>query len=381
LSPEQFRAVLAHELGHLWGAHSRLAGWLYRVRQTWRELIQSQAAERHWGAFVFRDFFSWYVPFFNAYSFVQARAQEYEADRGAARWVGAATAADTLISLELKGTYLHAIFYPGFYKRAEHQAEPPATFFTEMAQALGAPLGPGAARQWLNQVLAMKTDNVDTHPCLTDRLAALGQAAHIPPPAAVTAAEHFLGAALEEQTRKLTRVWQGQIDSKWRGLHKDLVHFRQKRAALDAKAQAGPLTPEEACERAALHEQAYGPEAAVPLYQELLRVHPGHAPAHFALGRILLVQGRPEGADALEKAMALDVDCVPPACEELFKFWIGRGDDQKAHEYRHRAERHGEWLQKAQAERSQLSAADTFLPHQLPCDQIERLQKQLSQFW
>jgi hypothetical protein len=35
LSPDNFRAVLAHELGHLSGNHGRFPGWIYRVRETW----------------------------------------------------------------------------------------------------------------------------------------------------------------------------------------------------------------------------------------------------------------------------------------------------------------------------------------------------------
>jgi Zn-dependent protease with chaperone function len=34
LSLEQFKAVLAHELGHLSGNHSRFAAWIYRIRKT-----------------------------------------------------------------------------------------------------------------------------------------------------------------------------------------------------------------------------------------------------------------------------------------------------------------------------------------------------------
>lgn len=34
VSPEQFRAIVAHELGHLSRNHSRFAGWIYRVRLT-----------------------------------------------------------------------------------------------------------------------------------------------------------------------------------------------------------------------------------------------------------------------------------------------------------------------------------------------------------
>ncbi|YAG11468.1 M48 family metallopeptidase [Nostoc sp. DSM 114161] len=40
LSPEQFRAVLAHELGHLSGNHSRFHGWIYPQRETWYHIIK-----------------------------------------------------------------------------------------------------------------------------------------------------------------------------------------------------------------------------------------------------------------------------------------------------------------------------------------------------
>jgi len=34
LSPNEVRAVIAHEFGHLSGKHSAFSGWIYRVRQT-----------------------------------------------------------------------------------------------------------------------------------------------------------------------------------------------------------------------------------------------------------------------------------------------------------------------------------------------------------
>ena len=83
LTPVQFSAVLAHELGHLSGRHGRFAGWIYRVRQTWVQLMVRLERERRWGVFIFSWFINWYAPYFNAYSFVLARRHEYEADAAA----------------------------------------------------------------------------------------------------------------------------------------------------------------------------------------------------------------------------------------------------------------------------------------------------------
>ena len=79
MTPAQFRAVLAHEFGHLGRQHGRFPGWIYRTRIVWSRLLEELRARHHWGSVLFTKFLDWYAPFFNAYSFVLARAQEYEA--------------------------------------------------------------------------------------------------------------------------------------------------------------------------------------------------------------------------------------------------------------------------------------------------------------
>ncbi len=63
LSPEQFRAVVAHELGHLSGNHSRFAGWIYRVRKTWMQIFERFQHSQHGSSVLFDRFFNWYAPF------------------------------------------------------------------------------------------------------------------------------------------------------------------------------------------------------------------------------------------------------------------------------------------------------------------------------
>src|SRR6185503_13477577 len=39
LSPQEFRAVLAHEFGHLSGRHGKFSGWIYRQRESWIQIL------------------------------------------------------------------------------------------------------------------------------------------------------------------------------------------------------------------------------------------------------------------------------------------------------------------------------------------------------
>jgi len=49
LSLDEFRAVLAHELGHLSRNHGRFGSWIYRIRATWGRLLESlHQARHHW---------------------------------------------------------------------------------------------------------------------------------------------------------------------------------------------------------------------------------------------------------------------------------------------------------------------------------------------
>jgi Zn-dependent protease with chaperone function len=125
-SPAQFRATLAHELGHLSGQHGRFSSWIYRLRRTWGQLLERLEAEGRWGSFIFTSFLSWYAPYFQAYSFVLARTHEYEADEAAARLTGAENVAEMLIDTRLKGSYLEENFWPEVYRRAETEPRPVA---------------------------------------------------------------------------------------------------------------------------------------------------------------------------------------------------------------------------------------------------------------
>lgn len=180
LTTEQFRAVLAHEFGHLSGNHGRFAGWIYRLRQTWVQLLVSLAHSGHRGVYVFLWFFQWYAPYFAAYSFALARLDEYQADKASADVVGRKVAAEALLS----------------------------TFATAALPANSSlqSLPPEQTKTFLQWALSRESRYDDTHPSLAERLAALGyrptrtafgeiiyESLPIPPPVQQSAADQLLG--------------------------------------------------------------------------------------------------------------------------------------------------------------------------------------------
>jgi Zn-dependent protease with chaperone function len=62
MTPDEFRSVLAHEFGHLSGAHGKMGVWMYRIRQTWLQVVQNFAESGSAMTKVLLPFFKWFVP-------------------------------------------------------------------------------------------------------------------------------------------------------------------------------------------------------------------------------------------------------------------------------------------------------------------------------
>lgn len=193
VTPEEFRSILAHELGHHSRAHGRVTTWAYRLRSIWSHLAGSMAEGGHFGRFLFRRFLDWYAPYFDAASFVLARRHEYEADSDAARLTSAATAGAALVRITMVGSWLDRRIWPRVNAEAARRDAPPREIYVRLVEELGGPVPDSDARVAIDEAMAVRTGLSDTHPSLGDRLGALGVAPRIPGPAAKRAADHYLG--------------------------------------------------------------------------------------------------------------------------------------------------------------------------------------------
>lgn len=391
MPPDYVRAVIAHEFGHLSQNHARFSGWIYRVRASWSRLLDSLEQQGR-GSFLFSKFFEWYAPFFAAYSFVLARADEYVADRCAAEVVGARTAADALVQTNLAGAFLSEKFWPDVYRQAAEQAAPPAAVFGQSAQLLRLTPPAEQTAKWFDHALKQKSDSTDTHPSLTERLAALGQEARLP--AAndsgsdrhnngtqadeISAAAYFLGDSLPALEAELSRAWEQSVSEAWVERHRELQEARERLRALEDKAGHETLSSEELWQRAEWTEEIKDEETALPLYRESATAQPEHAPSHFAVGRILLAREDETGMAHIERAMELEPQAVLPGCELIYNFLTNAGRDDEARLYYKRATEQAELLEKAGEERSRLGVKDKYAAHGLPEEKVAALREQLA---
>jgi Zn-dependent protease with chaperone function len=383
LSPQQFKAVLCHEYGHLSRSHAKFSNWIYRMRLTWARLMGALDAAQHWGSFVFRGFVHWYVPYFNAYSFVLARANEYEADGFAARVCGAATAASALSTVEVRARFLSERYWPDVYKSANHQALPLIAPYAGLPARYNTGLAAADADSWLAQALRRKTGTDDTHPALADRLAALGQPAQLEPPPAENAAQHYLGASLDGLTANFDAQWLERIKDGWQQRHQYAREAQDKLAALDDKASRETLSSEEALDRASWTEEFKSAEAALPLYEAIVAVDVDSADsadntkiaaaAHLAAGRLLLARDDAAGIARIDQAIALDGWLTLRGCQQVMQFFERNGDNAAAQPWRERAYARTDQEDAARRERATLPFTNVYSAHGLAQAELDAM--------
>ncbi|HKP80642.1 MAG TPA: M48 family metalloprotease [Pyrinomonadaceae bacterium] len=388
-TPDEFRAVLAHEVGHLSGKHGGFFAWIYRVRRSWVEIRTRVHYERHYASFLFEPFLNWYAPYMSVYSFVLARAQERQADEYAVELAGRDVTAVMLARLDVKQRNLAETFWPKFFRQSKEQPKIPRDSFEQMLNGAEQPVGAVNAQKWFFEALQVPTGYDDTHPALADRLAAIGYPKESPEVAELldavvkadeqkeSAASHYLSDLPEDFINSQNRLWREQLVQSWNESHVQSKEAKKHLAKLEEEAAQRSLTVDEQWQRVTLLSQVQDDNAAIPLLQTMVREHPEHAGAHFALGAILLDQQNAEGVKYLEKSMELGPTIAGDASMRLSGFYFQQGNRELAETFRQRAAEYWKVQQRLREQAVHFSPDDKFLPHELSEAVLKEIQAQL----
>ncbi|GAA4013709.1 hypothetical protein GCM10022280_10030 [Sphingomonas swuensis] len=299
VDPAELRAIIAHEFGHSVGGHGRWAAFVYKVRMRWMQM--AERLQSGFAAALLGRFFRWYGPWFNAYSFVLARQQEYEADRVAASVTSPATAGHALLRIEAAADH-YSDHWERLWSEARTSAEPSALPFRSFRPHSSG--DPSSAEQAIRRALRRPTGLDDTHPSLSDRLAALGVAADAPLPETAGSALDLLGPAADALLDHYDRMWWDNAHPSWTAFHADLPALLEERHRLTALVDTGEASPPDCDALVEVAEQVGGTEGGIDARRSILRAFPGAVPNRFHLGMILLGRDDPEGVALTEQAIA-----------------------------------------------------------------------------
>lgn len=302
--PREMLATVAHEYGHLCGGHGKFGTWVYRQRRTFGALHAQVSDSR--GNLLHRALagaLDRFMPYYNAYTFVLSRQNEFEADRVATTVLGAPVNASGLVRDALLGRWVHDVFWPRLYRQADRAPAPSFMPFKSMRTAFIAAYDEWAAPDRLTAAWRRKSGLDDTHPALRERVEATGQTPRLPERGTLMAAQALLG-------NTTTRLLIDEFDQQWWQRERKPWEARcryatRSRARLAELAAVGMEHTRlaELQELALLTAEFDSPQAAKPVLKHLLKQPGGPFPkAALVLGRILLDENNLRGLDYLASA-------------------------------------------------------------------------------
>ncbi len=316
LSREELTAVLAHECAHLSRRHHRSGQWVYRLRRSWQQVFESMSRAGNRGRIsispLTRKFVAWFWPRFNAHAFVLSRTHEYQADAVAAELTRPAHIATALVRIGWYGRVLEEKFWPDLWQLTRSNPAPPENVFLRVSQSLGN-INHQSEAKWLEKAFRSTTTNADTHPCLTDRLRAIGWPLNPDHPDSLaalaapqpTAAEFFFGAALPKIRADVEKLWRAEREADWRKQHAKAGMLNERLHQLDAASQTVKSGDVDVLwEKARALMDLQQRETVVPLLREIVARDPKHVAANFNLGSFLCHADDAEGETYLERAVA-----------------------------------------------------------------------------
>lgn len=374
MSEPEALAVVAHEYGHLSGHHGRLGGFIYRFRGAWGRMQALSEQWQDWGSRLIARLFRWYAPYFNAYTFVLARQNEYIADRTAAEVAGPRNAANALMRVNIATQFENEVFWPSINRLVAEVPQPLEARSGYWMQSIHEKLDEEARKRYLEIAAKRQTDHLDTHPAMHDRLQAIGITADdaaaltlVPPTS--NAAEIWLETTLSSILQEFDRDWQQSVSERWQERHAQLAEQRRRLAELTKK---NALSVDERWEVIDLTGELQPDTDLLPLLNVLLEQAPDHAAALYRRGTWLLNQDNETGIADLERVMALDESAILPACEAAWRYYRER-DPDRAEQYRQRWQARSEHQDAVRAEFQSLPADATLAAHDLAAETQEEV--------
>ena len=321
LSPDEALAVVAHEYGHLAGAHGHFSAFIYRLRLTWGTVQAFTDQVQGWLGRLVAPLVRWYAPYFNAYTFVLARADEYQADAASAEMVGRAHAASALKRVNLVGP-AHAAFLQATLATVDREPAPPPDLLQRWSRVALQPPADADGQRWLQDALDRVGRYDDTHPTLRARLQALAlpeDTLGAPPPALAgpSAAQAWLGPLLPTLRGELESAWARQIQAPWTERFQEAEQARQRLATLNSRPLDGAA---EEIERLRLLRRLVPDTDLREALADFNTRHADHALGLYLEASVRLDHADRAGLALLERVIALDPEATLPCCERAHAF-------------------------------------------------------------
>jgi hypothetical protein len=215
MSPLYFRALLARRIGQLSTQHTPVTTRLYFLNDIWAQFNVSCKHSKNGFTKALSYFFQVYTPFYQTLLTPLLQEEELEADSYGMDLINDRDMVECLVYEDVVTQFLKNKFWPKIYHMAKRSKTPEFMPFSQMTKVVKAGITDDEISETIQASLRIEINNPDPMPSLTKRLNHLGHAKPRPPKRlTTTAAEDYLGSALEKIIPLFDKRWLTKIRGK-----------------------------------------------------------------------------------------------------------------------------------------------------------------------
>ena len=371
LSPEEFKAVLCHEFGHLTKNHSKFQQQVMKVAMIWEILGELNFMI----LLLFYPFVKIYSPILEAYISVYQRSDEYEADQIAIKATGKEACAVSLWKVHVLGGYFEDNYEKILLEKAIASKEPDISITRLFQEICSIPIISPKLDVYREQQKKIQTAPWDTHPSLADRLKAMGTDIPEKTPEVDSVAKTLLYTPVSDSRGILDTLWIKENREIWTIVHETGKSAMTMIKRLDSKDRK-LWTAEDALNYVGRMELFRDKSEIISLYEQFIASFPENLFLKLNYGNYLFELRDDNGMKYVKQAMKEPVLAMH-AAEAATMYLHSAGRENEVEEIITEMENRMNEIGRALEKRAEVSAENHIVPHGLDKGTIERLVESL----
>lgn len=323
LNEEEFKAVIIHELAHIYNDDTKVSSKISRRLTRWNEIVyRVDEGDNIIKMILLLPFAKFYIEKLERYLDAMSQTKELLADKEVAKYMSVEIYAKATMKLEIMEEFL-ANPYSKLEIRSNDEA--PKNYFTILFEDFESEL-PERKEQWMNQIKKRISSIYDTHPSFKERMEALG-------------IEDFnydinfndqsddykkeIDTLIEIKNKQWYKYWSDQ----WEEITKE---YKEQLEIIKNYKDTDDI--EKIIEYGEALEDLGEYEKALEFYKDIVSNDKECAIAMYKVGQIMIMNNDKEGIKFIEKSVELDGSFFISAMGVITEYFLDNGMKEKIDE-------------------------------------------------